>query len=240
MSPRRISLILIILLFGGVAGYWELRPSPIDRRDPIVGSDVSAVRVLPFATPFDLDRLPPGWTHRKFWFTKPMQLSFVTFEGKGALRCQTDNSGSRLLRATDIAIADYPLMTWDWFVERPVSGEVDEATPAGDDHPARLYLEFTDTAGSTYAAEVIWSNARFAPGDYKVIGGFQHLVVDGLAANSGKWRAEKVDLEALYAYVSGRSDAGRLITVGLFCDTDNTGGSSIAYTGDVTVQRPPS
>lgn len=239
MTRRRVALIAIILLIGGLAGYWLMRPAPIDRRDPIVGGDVPAVRVLPFATPFDLDRLPPGWTHRRFWFTQPMQLSFVTFEGKDALRCQTDNSGSLLLRATDIAIADYPLLTWDWFVERPVSGEVDEATPEGDDHPVRLFVQFTDTDGGNHAAEIIWSNTRYAPGDYKVIGTFQHLVVDGMAANSGKWRAEKADLQALYAHVTGRGDAGRLTTIGLFCDTDNTGGSSIAYTGDVTVQQAP-
>lgn len=239
MTRRRIALIAIFLLIGGLAGYWQLRSGPMDRRDLIVGTDAAAVRVLPFATPIDLDRLPPGWTHRKFWFTKPMQLSFVTFEGKDALRCQTDDGASLLLRATDIAIADYPLLTWDWFVERPVSGEVDEATPEGDDHPARLFLQFTDTDGGGHATEIIWSNARYAPGDYKVIGDFQHLVADGLAANTGKWRAESADLQALYAQATGRSDAGRLTTIGLFCDTDNTGGSSIAYTGDVTVQRAP-
>lgn len=237
---RRFALILMILLIGGLVGYWLLRPAPMDLRDPIVAGDAPAVRVLPFATPFDLDHLPPGWTNRKFRFTKPMQLSFVTFEGKNALRCQTDNGGSLLLRATDIPLAEYPLLTWDWFVERPVSGEVDEATAEGDDHPVRLFLQFTDSEGGSHATEIIWSNARYAPGDYKVIGDFQHLVADGLAANTGKWRAQTADLQALYAHVTGRSDAGRLTSIGLFCDTDNTGGSSIAYTGDVTVQRAPS
>ncbi len=239
MTRRRIVLIVIVLLTGGVVAYWLMRPASMDRRDLIVGSDAPAVRVLPFATPIDLDRLPPGWTHRRFRFTKPMQLSFVTFEGKDALRCQTDDSGSLLLRATDIAPADYPVLTWEWFVERPVSGEVDEATPEGDDHPVRLFVEFTDPQGGLHPAEIIWSNARYAPGDYKVIGTFQHLVADGLAANTGKWRKEMADLPALYAHVSGRTDMGRLTTIGLFCDTDNTGGSSIAYTSDVTVQRAP-
>ena len=120
-----------------------------------------------------------------------------------------------------------------------MSGEVDEATRDGDDHPARLLVEFTDSEGGIHAAEIIWSNARFAPGDYKVIGGLQHLVADGLAANTGKWRQQEVDLQAFYATVTGRRDAGRLTMIGLFCDTDNTGGSSIAYTSDVTVRRAP-
>ncbi len=239
MKYRQTVLILIFLLVCGFAGFWFLRAEPIDRRSPIVGGDADAVRVLPFATPFDLLALPPGWTNRQFRFTKPMQLSFVSFEGRDALRCETDDSGSMLLRATDIAIADYPLLTWDWFVERPVSGEVDEETPAGDDHPVRLFVEFTDSEGGTHNAEIIWSNARFAPGDYKVIGGFQHLVADGLAANSGKWRNQEVDLRRFYAHVTGRRDTGRLTLIGLFCDTDNTGGSSIAHTSDVTVHRAP-
>lgn len=208
-----------------------------DRRDPIVPGPGDTLVLLPFSEGFPLDPLPPGWTHRRFWAVPPMALSFVTQDGRRALRCATMGGASILSRAVDVPIDTFPTITWDWYVERPVMGDIDEATEAGDDHPIRLFLRMADADGTPHAAEIIWSNARFAPGDYKVIEGFQHLVADGLPQNVGVWRSEHADLAALYAHVTGHRHGGRLTSIGIFCDTDNTGGSSIAYSTDVVAHR---
>ncbi len=223
-----------------VAAAVVLWPRPAeDRRDPIVAGDGQEVVLLPFSSDFSLDPLPPGWTHRTFWTSPPMDLSFVTMAGRPALRCATTGGGSILSRAVNLSLDEFPQLTWTWYVERGLTGEVDETTEAGDDHPVRLFLRMADADGTPHVAEIIWSNARYAPGDYKVIGGFQHLVADGLAEHVGQWREEQADLGALYSHLSGHMAGGRLTSIGLFCDTDNTGASSIAYTTDVVAHRRP-
>ena len=235
MPKFRAAVALSAVVLLAACGWIWQRHGAVDRSDPVLAAG-DAVTLLPFAT-LDPDHLPAGWTHRTFWTKPAMALSHVEEDGRPALRCATDGGGSLLLRATDIQVAEYPTLTWDWFIETPISGRIDERTRQGDDHPARLFLRFTDSTGADHATEIIWSNARFAPGDYKVLGDFQHLVADGLAANAGRWRAERIDLSALYRHVSGKTDKGRLTTIGLFCDSDETKERTVAYTTDVVARR---
>lgn len=201
--------------------------------DPLLADGGDSVTVLPFASGFDPDDLPSGWQHRTFWFVPPMALSVTGQQGRPALRCGTDAGGSLLLRDTQIAVTDYPLLKWDWFVEIPITSDVDERTEEGDDHPARLFLRFADGT----ATEIIWGNTKLVAGDEKRIGDFYHLVVRGGAAEVGQWHAETVDLPKIYRDAGGQGSAPVLSNIGIFCDSDNTGAQSVAYFGDVTLSR---
>ena len=206
-----------------------------------VAADQDAVTVLDFTQPFPPGSPPPGWRHRKFWFTPEMDVGFVQHQGETALRCETRGSGSILGRHTSIDIGRLPRLEWRWFVEVPISSERDESTREGDDHPVRLFLEFRDTANGRHAAEIIWANRRFRRGDTKYIGSFPHYVSDSSAvsgtANVGSWRDQSVDLLGLYRQYTGRTDVPRLSFIGVFCDSDNTGGHSVAYTSNVRLRR---
>ena len=82
-----------------------------------------------------------------------------------------------LFRQVDIDLAAYPMLAWRWYIELPIKSPFDERTREGDDHPARLLLQFITDRGEKRAMEVIWGN-RLKPGDYKYIGGFPHFVAD--------------------------------------------------------------
>lgn len=205
----------------------------------LAGTDV--LTVLDFNTSFQAPNSPmsppAGWRHRTFWFTPPMQASFVTHEGHVALRCETRASGSILGRTTDIDIAAWPKLEWGWFVEVPITSDRDEATREGDDHPVRLFLEFRDTQNTRHATEIIWANRAFKPGEFKYIGGFPHYVADAGNENIGRWRDEAVDLLEMYRAATGRTDNPRLEFIAVFCDSDNTRTHSIAYTSPVRLRR---
>ncbi len=211
--------------------------NPPPESNPIVAeAGANSVTVLPWDTVGDYIDPNLGWVHRQFWMIQPMQVSFVEKNGKQVLKCETNSSASILSRTTDIEVGDYPILAWDWLIEFPISSPLDEDTEAGDDHPARLLLKMEDREGGEYAFEIIWSNRKYEPGDYKYIGDFAHYVATGLDENTGVWQSQEVNLMEIYRDVFGRDDFPILKSIGIFCDSDNTGSRSVAYFSDVEMR----
>lgn len=237
-TPRRTLTRLAIagVLLLGLAGLLAmLRATSQGPVNPVTGGAAAETVVMDFATTFDPAAPPAGWVHRTFWTRPAMLVSFANKEGVPALRCETKAGGSIFGRWTDIALTGAATLKWRWLVEKPIAAASDEATKAGDDHPVRLFLAFADATGAAHHAEIIWSNRSFKRGDWKIIDGFVHYVADGGDSNVGQWREQSADLLAIYRKASGRSDTPRLKQVAIFCDSDDTGTSSIAYTGGQVV-----
>jgi hypothetical protein len=240
---RYASYIVGVLAILGVAGYFVLQkltspPAPIN---PVLAGDSASVTLMDFASPPTVEPISPGWWHLTF-LTKPaMKISFVEKDGIKALRCETNASGSIFGRHTDIDLAQFPNLSWQWLVEQPVISETPETERKGDDHPARFLAHFRDSKKAEHYFEIIWSNGAFTTGQWKDIGGFQHFVANGGDAktneSTNKWFNEKVNLLDLYRTATKTNDAPRLINLSIFCDTDDTGTKSIAYFGKVEIAK---
>ncbi len=219
----------------GWAVYSYFNPGP--ESNPILAeSGAESVVVLPWQSVGNYMDPNLGWVHTQLWMVQPMRLSYGEMLGKPALKCETNSTGSMLTRTTDIEVGDFPILAWDWLIDFPISASADEATEAGDDHPIRLLLKMEDRDGGEYAFQIIWSNQKYKPGDYKYIGDFAHYVANGLDENTGTWQHQEVDLMKIYREVFGRDDYPILKTIGLICDSDNTGSRSLAYITDVQMQ----
>ena len=123
--------------------------------------------LMDFRTPFPLDPVPEGWHHRTFRRHPPMDISFVTKDGRPAIRLATHDSASMLFRYVDVELDAYPTLSWDWYIEIRIASDADEMTVGGDDHPARLYLGFEGADGESHKLEIIWGNRRLKAGDWK-------------------------------------------------------------------------
>ena len=229
----KLAAIFAALGVVGWAGWAYMHPSP--ESNPIVATGEDPIVVLPFSALQDVNTLPLGWVHDQFWMVRTMQLALVEKQGKRAIKCETNGSGSILSRTTDIEVGDYPILTWDWLVGFPISSTIDEATPEGDDHPARIIISLQDRQGVDYSFELIWSNRRFTPGDIFTINGFSHYVVNGLDENAKVWQHEEVDLMQVYRQITGRDDYPIIKRIGIMCDTDNTAERSVAFFTDVAM-----
>ena len=192
---------------------------------------------MDFAQPIPLDPLPRGWAHRTFWTRPPMQISFGRKDGVAAIRLATKASASMLMRAVDIDLQAHPLLAWRWYIEQPIESAIDERTHAGDDHPARFFLTFQTATGEKRNMEIVWGNKLLHAGDYKFINGFPHYVANGGNGNTGRWQAEQIDLLAIYKKLWPDAAPARLTDIGLFCDSDETGGASVAWFADVQMKR---
>lgn len=226
----------VILGVATFAGFKLLEHKGLDTGAPLLPSTAKGGQITLVDETLATDKLPAGWVHRTFWRITPTDYSMVEVDGRSALHCTTDNSGSILMRDTAIPLADFPTLSWAWKIDKPLVSDIDEETRKGDDHPARFFVVFEGSDESFTAVELIWSNRRFAPGDYKIIGGFHHLVVNGLDENIGIWHEQTVDLEALYLDLSGQTDNAEIAVLGFFCDSDNTGGATSAYFSDVRLE----
>lgn len=212
--------------------WWLDRPV-----NPVTADGSPEVMVMDFSKPVTLDPPARGWRHRTFWTRPAMMLSQGAKDDRQALRCETDASGSIFGRFTDVELGDYPELAWTWLIEKPIESDLDERTVEGDDHPARLFIAFEDTDSARHHVEIIWANKLFKPGEYKYIGDFPHYVANGGNDNVGKWYEEKVDLLGIYRKTTGRSDAPRVKFISIFCDSDDTRTSSIAYFGKVWIVK---
>jgi hypothetical protein len=207
------------------------------RVNVLVPDGSPSVHVMDFTEPLPLDPLPDGWYHRRFWRHGPMGMSFVAKAGVPAIRLATHDTASMLFRHTAIDLGAYPMFAWRWFIEDGIESEVDEATRAGDDHPARFMVMFEAADGERHAMEIIWSNRRFAAGDYMYLGSFPHYVANGGREHQGRWYRERVDLARIYRELWGDPTGARILDIGLFCDSDQTGDATVAYVADVRVER---
>ena len=234
-SWMRLTAIFAGLGVGAWAAYSYFNP-PAESNPIVAEEGADSVVVLPWQTVGNYEEPNLGWVHTQFWMVQPMRLSHSEVRGRQALKCETNSTASILSRATDIEVGDYPILVWDWLIDFPISSSFDEGTEAGDDHPARLLLNLEDRQGGTYAFEIIWSNQKYKPGDYKYIGDFAHYVANGLDENTGQWQHQELDLIEIYREIYGRDDFPILKSIGIFCDSDNTGARSVAYFTDVAMQ----
>lgn len=217
------------LLFQRLSGW----PDPVNPVTP----EGREVAVLDFSSPFPLDPPPEGWWHRRFWTRTPMEIDFVEADGVRGLRCRTDDSASIFGRFADIPLTEYPVVAWRWRVDDPVETDLDETTPQGDDHPARLFVRFETGGGEARSMEIIWSNGALRPGEYKYIDGFPHYVAQSGTGALGRWVREEVDLLAVYEEIWRAGESPRLTYLGVFCDTDETDGESEAVFSTVRMRR---
>ena len=230
---RKSILVVAAAITIGVAAYAAysaLRPPFWDTDNPLL-ADTGPVNLL---DDLDTDNLADGWKERTFFNIEPTNYQMTDEDGSQALRCTTNNSASILARDTDIALDDLPILRWQWKVTVPISSSVPEDEEDGDDHPLRFYLQFSNDAGETKGAEIIWSNKKYAPGDFKIIGTFHHLVANGLDENVGVWHDQSVDLRQLYRDIGGTGSA-RLQVLGFFCDSDNTGAKSDGFFREIVL-----
>lgn len=224
-----ISVAIIVAI--SAWGYKTFRGDVFNTGSPLQVSD-SPIALLPENLSNDV--LPAGWAHRTFFRITPADYGMVKEDERRALQCTTNNSGSILARDTLIPVAEFPILSWDWKITKPIDISIDEDTRDGDDHPARFFLRFENEAGESTHTEIIWSNKKYAPGDFKIIGDFYHLVANGLNVNVGTWHSQTVDLGKLYKDIGGTGKPV-LKVLGFFCDSDNSAAESMAFFSDVTL-----
>lgn len=159
----------------------------------------------------------------------------VRQDGRTVVRATSRGAASGLFLRRRIDLEETPILRWSWRVDGTL-GNIDERTRAGDDYSARVYVIRSHPVfvWRARAVNYVWASTR-APGETwrnAYTDSSRHVAVRSGDAYAGQWVDERRDVRADFRELFGES-VRYVDAVAIMTDTDNTGGSAVAYYGDI-------
>ena len=237
-------LVLPIALLGGCA-------------HPTLQEGTGRTELAPFSGAHPGGPLPYGWQTwvlSRFKRTTEYKLVRDAQGGDTVIEASADRAASGLVKLVDVEPTKQLRLQWKWKVPRLIA-TADNARRDADDSPVRIFvtfdgdfskLDFEDRAMAVQVKSLtgrdlpyatlmyIWENKL--PVD-KLIEGHHTSRIMMIVAESGiERRGEWIEFQRNIAedFVRAYGEKpGRIRTVGIMTDTDNTGEQVIAYYGDI-------
>lgn len=228
--------------------------------------DTKPVEVtLPYVQGFSVngpgEDVPAGWRQ---WtlsrFKKPTEYRLIKNDGKTVVRARASSSASGLVHPLNLDPAEYRLLQWRWKVDALIP-KADNTRKHTEDAPVRLVISFEgdlekldfddrmffDQIKAFTGQELpyatlmyIWEN-RVPKGT--VIPNLHTSRIKMVVAESGRDKLGKWSEQSRNVYEDFRrafgERPGRITSIGIMTDTDNTGENAHAYYGDIVFKRIP-
>lgn len=265
-APAALFIPLVVLLLAGCAGQTPKQENsagqPVaehpqrPREEP---ERIELPRLAKFSTARPGSALPGGW---RPWtlsrFKKPTGYQLVSRDGATVVRADAEGSASGLVHAVSVDPREYPRLRWRWKVNQLIEG-ADNRRRDAEDSPVRLIVvfegdkskwEFSDRIFATqmkmmtgydlpYATLMyIWEN-RAKVGELianQHTSRIRMVVAESGAEKTGRWWEESRNVLEDYRRAFGE-EPGRIVSIAVMTDTDNTGGRAYAYYGDIVFER---
>jgi hypothetical protein len=218
--------------------------------------------VSPFSTAKAEGPLPPGWSLKQLSrFKRDTAYRLVNDPtGVTVIEARADQSASGVRKRLNIDPQVMPWIQWRWRVPALIAN-ADNTLRHSEDSPARVIvtfsgdmskLDFEDRAVSARAKALtgealpyatlmyIWENK--APVDTVIESAhtsrIKMIVVESGSARNGRWLGYERNLARDFERAFGEKP-GRILSLGIMTDTDNTGEAAIAYYGDIHFSPQP-
>jgi Protein of unknown function (DUF3047) len=224
------------------------------------GERVIIIPVSKFSSSRAGEALPPGW---RTWtvgkFKKATEYQLVKEDGGTVIKASADASASGLSHDLQLNPKEYPLLKWRWKVPALIA-TADNTRKQTEDSPARLIVTFQgDTSilpfkDRLFALQMkvltgydmpyamlmyIWENrvpvGTVIPSQHT--SRIKMIVAESGSDKLGKWRDEVRNVYEDYKRAFGQEPPPTR-TIGIMTDTDNTGGKTQAFYGDIAFERP--
>ena len=217
-------------------------------------------QVTPFSSGVPGHLYPGGWQELRFSkFRAATRFDLIDDGGTTVVHATSENSSSVLMENIDIDPRKYSVLRWRWKARRLVPG-ANSTRRQTEDAPVRLIvafegdkdkLSFSDqiTFAETRALlgleppyatlEYVWGNGALK--ETVVENGWNArirlLLVESGDERLGDWVTETRNVVEDYRRAFGE-DPGRIISIGIHCDSDATQSTSEGYFGDIKFFRP--
>ena len=212
--------------------------------------------VSPFSTAQPGGALPPGWAPWSLTRFKKDTIYQLVADPSGVtvIEAKSDQSASGLRKHLDIDPQMLPWIHWRWLVPALIPS-ADNARRDLEDSPVRVVITFAgdidklDFEERALAARTkaltgqalpyatlmyIWENK--APRDSLIVSHHttrvKMIVAESGTRRSGDWVEFERNVVADFERAFGEKP-GRIKSLGIMTDTDNTGESAVAYYGDI-------
>jgi len=170
--------------------------------------------------------------------------------GSSLLKAESRESASGLVHRRSFDIYETPLLRWRWKVEQ-LSDQGNPREKAGDDYPIRVYVMFLyDPDRATFGERLTYGAAKVFYGRYPPHSTLNYVwtgrdlseriiespytdrafmvVLEKGKDRLGQWVEESVNVLEDYRKAFGR-DPPATARLAVMSDTDNAGGSAVAY-----------
>lgn len=206
--------------------------------------------------------LPPGWRTRQLSrFKKETTYRLVSDpSGTTVIQANAEQSASGLTKTLDIDPTSMPWIHWRWHVPMPIA-TADNNRRDLEDSPVRVIITFDgdidklDFEDRAVAARVkaltgqpmpyatlmyIWENKAVPDAliESAHTGRVKMIVAESGATRSGTWIEYERNVVRDFEKAFGEKP-GRIRSLGIMTDTDNTEESAIAYYGDIRFTPKP-
>ena len=179
-----------------------------------------------------------GWTPKSFKGITDYHL--VDDNGRVVVEATSNAAASGLVKKIRFDPAAYRYLRWSWKIDHIIK-DGDEKSRAGDDYAARLYVIFPGRFfWQMRAINYIWANklpkGESLPNPYTAED--MMVAVESGPSQAGQWITEERDILADYRYLFGE-DPEEATAIAIMTDTDNTGGSAVAWYGEIVISTKP-
>lgn len=179
-----------------------------------------------------------GWEKERF--KGETEYSLVREGGQMVVKAHSSAAASGLIKKVQLDPMKYRYLRWKWKVAEPLGNRA-EKTKAGDDYSARVYVIFPGLFfWQTKAINYVWANRlskeESFPNPYT--GNAMMVVVESGPEKAGTWINEQRDILADYRSLFG-GEPRKLGAIAVMTDTDNTGGETTAWYGDISLSTLP-
>lgn len=217
------------------------------------------VKIFSKNKPADEGALPEGWRR---WtlskFKKPTQYKLVEYNGRTVVEAQAEASASGLVHRLNIDPHEFPLLAWQWKTTGLIKS-ADNRTKHLEDSPVRVVVTFegnTDTL--PLGDRMFFDNVRLLTGQRMPYATLMYIwenhapidavlpnlhttrikmiVAESGSSNVGQWQDRMRNVLEDYRRAFGE-EPGRITSVAVMTDTDNTGESTLSYYGDILFRR---
>jgi hypothetical protein len=245
----------VLAVLGGCASVPETGRPSIDH------VRVLPEKVRPFSANASGGELPGGWqTWTLSRLKKPTEYRLVDVDGRTVVRASAKASASGLVHKLDLNPHQSPLLSWQWKVDELIKG-ADNTTRHREDSPVRIVVSFAGNIDSLPLAErmffdnvrlftrrqlpyatlmYIWEN-RVPRGT--VLPNLHTSRIKMIVAESGRNRLGKwheITRNVVDDYRRAfKEEPGRITSVAILTDTDNTGAHATALYGDIRFRHVP-
>jgi hypothetical protein len=170
--------------------------------------------------------------------------------GKSILKAESRDSASAIVHRRNFNVYETPHLRWRWKVEQ-LSDRGDPKEKAGDDYPLRVYVMFSyDPDRATFGERLTYGAAKAIYGQYPPHSTLNYVwtgrsiseqiiqspytdkafmvVLEKGKERVGQWMEESVNILEDYRKAFGK-DPPATAGLAIMSDTDNAGGSAVAY-----------
>lgn len=252
-----IAVLSALCLMSGCTSKSTLKESPAAHSDS--NTVFNLLSVIPFSQHTPNNLLPKGWNP---WIvTRNKKLTnyrLVNSEHGTVIHAKSSSAASGLMQPLSIELNKQTRLNWKWKINHLIE-TADNTQPHTEDAPVRIILAFDGdkqklTFKDSMSAEMvklltgqdmpyatlmyIWENHQ----PVNTIIANQHsgrikmIVAESGSTHVGKWQHYQRQIADDFQAAFGELP-GKLIGIGIFSDTDNTGKLAESWYGDISLQQ---